>query len=143
MVQVSFDIDHLVVCAIAIDHESLMPGHFARQSRPVELIAEPQLCRPFENKEDSIGRLDIKRELERWQHASPTVKHYFVPKLFARADVVMHVLRAACVFGDEVHEHDSHKPKSIEHASQLWMISINLRKRAACECFSVKCRRIP
>src|SRR5262245_41307941 len=142
MVQVAFDIDHLVVRTIAIDHESLMPGHLARQPCPVELIAEPQLGRPFEDEEDGIGRLDIKGELERWQHARPTVKHYLMPKLFGRTDVVMHVLRAACIFGDEVYEHKSHKPKSPEHASQLWMISINLRKRAECECFSVRCRRI-
>ena len=51
-------------------------------------------------------------------------------QLAGDADVVLHVLRAASIFGDEVYEHNLHKLKSLERTAQLWIISINLRSRA-------------
>src|SRR5947208_6249131 len=114
MILVALDMHHLVVRPVAIYDESLVPRYFARQADPVELVAETHLCRPFEDEEGGIGGLDIKREFERRQHAGPTVKHYLVPELFSSAHVVVNVLCAARVLGDEVHEHDSHKPRSLE-----------------------------
>src|SRR6476660_5665202 len=119
MIQVALDMHHLVIRPVAIYDESLVPRYFARQAGPVELVAETHLCRPFEDEEDGIGGLDIKREFERRQHAWSTVKHYLVAELFSGAHVVVNVLCAAGFLGDEIYEHDSHRPRSLERLSVL------------------------
>src|SRR6266851_998598 len=76
MIQIAVDMNHLVIRAIAIDDESLVPGHFARQPGPVELVAKTQLRRPLEDKEDRLGRFDIERELERGQDTRTTIESH-------------------------------------------------------------------
>src|SRR5437016_4368811 len=109
MVEITFDMNHLVISAITIDDETLVPRHFAGEARPIELIPKSQLRGPFEDKEDGVGQFHIKRELERWQRTRTTIKNHLMPEFAGCSDVVVNILCAAGIFGDEVHEHDFHR----------------------------------
>src|SRR5262249_1104307 len=108
MVVVTYYLGDVVILAIQINNDASLPGQPAQQPHEIQPVAKLKFCGPLVEEDRGVGRIYIERVIERRGTWWLPVESDLMPKFLGHRGVMVHVLRAAAVLNDPMHEYQPH-----------------------------------